>query len=92
MLNFLAIQELFNIKKSIHLTFIELGENISSSYRSKKTNDNIHHFMLKIKDEIDGHFFKRTVLCLMKLISSLTETHHQNKKHYLKLTLNIETG
>ena len=49
--------------------------------------------MLKIKAEIDGHFFKRTVLCLMKLISYLTETHHQNKKHYLKLTLkNIETG
>lgn len=36
--------------------------------------------MLKIKAEIDGHFFKRTVLCLRKLISYLIETHHQNKK------------
>ena len=36
--------------------------------------------MLKIKDEIDGHFLKRIVLCLMKLTSSLTETHHQHKK------------
>lgn len=78
----LGFQELFISKKSIHLTLIKLGENISSSHRSKKknTNDNIHHFMLKIKAEIDGHFFKRTVLCLMKLISYLTETHHQNKK------------
>lgn len=43
--------------------------------------------MLKIKAEIDGHFFKRTVLSLMKLISYLTETHHQNKKQTKKISI-----
>lgn len=32
----LGIQELFNSKRSVHLIFIKLGENMSSSYRSKK--------------------------------------------------------